>query len=233
MGASLSQRRRLYPAAMDAKALLVALAAALVCMPMPSHARPLKKVCDAMEPLRKMSDLKYVKPVIRVKPESESVKPVDVVFTIDAKSGPIRFAPKPDGTIEPPITDALCAENPQMTSNQPDDAIGFVISIQAQVPPARRLDYRQLEELRREWDEAVSRQGLMWRVLAPSPKAFQVAFEAGRAAAAEIHLPQGVRRLVPDASGHVVIPFEPAWIHANPAIVLSEMPKRIGLRFKD
>jgi hypothetical protein len=30
-----------------------------------------------------------------------------------------------------------------------------------------------------------------------------------------------------------VIPFESAWAEANPAIVLSEMPRRIALRFRD
>lgn len=208
-------------------------AAVLVSIAPAAHARPLKKVCDAVEPLGKISDLEYVKPVIRVKPTSEAVKPADVVFTIEAKSGPIRITPAADGTIEFPITDALCAENPEMVSNQPDDALSFAISIDPRIPPATRLDYRQLEKLRHEWNEAVSRQSLVWRMLAPSPRAFHVVFEAGRAASAEIRLPHGVRKLVPDANGVVVIPFEAAWAEANPAIVLSETPRRIGLRFKD
>ena len=200
---------------------------------LPAQARPLKSICDATEPFRKLSGLKYVKPVVRVKPESNDVKAADVAFTIASKSGPISFKPNADGTIEFPLTEALCAENPEMTSNQPEGTVAFSVSINPQIPPAKSLDYRQLEELRHEWDVAVSRQNLVWRVLAPSAKGFEVDFEAGRAASAEIRLPQGARKLVADAKGRIVIPFEPAWVSANPAIVLSEMPRRIGLRFKD
>jgi len=218
---------------MPAKLALTVLATVLVCMASSAQARPLKSLCDATEPFRKLSDLKYVKPVIRVKPDSKTVKPTDVAFTIAAKSGPIQFAPDADGTIELPITEALCAENPDMTSNQPEGTLSFAVSIDPRIPPVKSLDYRQLDELRREWNEAVSRQSFVWRALAPSPKAFQLAFEAGSAASAEIRLPQGVRKLAADANGELVIPFESAWADANPAIVLSETPKRIGLRFRN
>ena len=218
---------------MPSKLPLGVLASLLAALALPAHARPLKSICDSMEPLRRISDLKYVKPVIQVKPKSEAVKPGDVVFTIEAKSGPIRLVPTADGTIELPLNDALCAENPNMVSNQPEGTVGVTVGIDPHIPPVKSLDYRQLDELRREWSEAVSRQSLVWRVLAPTPRAFQLAFEAGRAASAEIRLPQGVRKLVADANGDLVIPFESAWTDANPAIVLSEMPKRIGLRFRD
>jgi len=211
--------------------MTVAVCVSLIASALPAEARPLKSVCDATEPFRKLSDLKYVKPVVRVRPESKAVKPTDVAFTIASKSGPITFKPNADGSIEFPLTDALCAENPEMTSNQPEGSVGFAVSIDPRLPPAKSLDYRQLEALRHEWDVAVSRQNLMWRVLAPSAKGFVLDFEAGRAASAEIRLVQGVRKLEADAKGRIEIPFEPAWAAANPAIVLSEMPRRIGLRF--
>lgn len=205
----------------------------LVALASPAEAKPIKSMCDALEPFRKLSDLKYVKPVIRVKPHSETVKPGDVTFTIEAKSGPIRFAPNADGTMALPLTDALCAENPNMRTNQPEGTVGLGVSIDPQIPPVQSLDYRQLDELRREWNEGVSRQNLLWRARVPSPTAFRIAFEPGQAASAEIRLPQGVRKLAADAKGQVDILFESAWADANPAIVMSEMPKRIGLKFKD
>jgi hypothetical protein len=218
-----AMKSRLVPCLM----LLVAAAAAS------AEARPLKSLCESMEPLRKIKDLKYVKPVIRVKPKTQGVKPADVVFTIKAKSGPITFSSAADGTIELPLTDALCAENPEMVSNQAEGTVRFEVSIDPELPPVQKLDYRQLDELRREWNEAVSRQGFVWRALAPSAKAFHIVFAPGTAASAEIRLPQGVRKLPADAKGELVIPFESAWTDANPAIVLSEVPKRIGLQFND
>ena len=197
-----------------------------------AEARPFKDLCEQFEPLRKISDLKYVKHAVRVVPKSESVKPQDVVFTIEARAGVIRVAPSADGTLQLPFTDRLCAENPNIEVNQPQDTIDLSIVIDPAIPPVRELDYRLLEALRREWSEAVSRQSLLWRMLAPEPRGYQIVFEPGRAASVELRLPQGTRRLMPDAKGVVRIPFEDAWASVNPAIVLSELPKRIGLAFK-
>ena len=213
-------------------ARILACALLLAAIATPAAARPLKDLCESMEPFRKLADLKYVKPVVRVKPKSEAVKAQDVAFTIEARAGVIKVVPTAEGVIEWPLTDALCAENPNFASNQPEGSIEFAVSIDPQIPAVQSLDYRQLDALRREWEEAVSRQSLMWRVLAPSPKAFHLGFEPGRAASAEIRLPQGVRKLVADAKGDLVIPFDASWASVNPAIVLSEVPKRIGLSFK-
>jgi len=196
-----------------------------------AHARPFKDMCEQFEPLRKLAGLKYVKPLVRVQPK-EPLKPQDVTFTIAAKAGPILVTPGPEGTIELPFSDSLCAENPDISINQPAGTVSLGISIDPRLPPARTLDYRLLESLRREWDEAISRQSLVWRLMAPSAKAYEIAFAPGSGASAEIRLPQGTRRLVADEKGIVRIPFEDAWIAANPAIVLSEMPRRIGLAFK-
>jgi hypothetical protein len=197
-----------------------------------AHARPFKDMCEQFEPLRRISGLKYVKPTIRVEPRAGGAKPEDVVFTIDTKPTPIRITPTAEGLIELPFTDKLCAENPDISVNQPPGMLSLGISIDPSIPPVKTLDYRLLDALRREWDEAISRQSLMWRVLAPGSKAFQIQFEAGRAASAEIRLPGGARRLAADGKGEVRIPFEREWAEVNPTIVLSELPKRIGLAFK-
>jgi hypothetical protein len=205
--------------------ILVALAAT------PTGARPFKDMCEQFEPLRKLEGLKYVKPLVRVQPK-EPVKPQDVTFTIAAKAGPILVTPGPEGTLQFPFSDALCAENPDISINQPKGTVSLNISIDPRLPPARTVDYRLLESLRHEWDEAISRQSLMWRVMAPGAKAYEIAFAPGSGASAEIRLPQGPRRLAADDKGIVRIPFEDAWIAANPTIVLSETPQRIGLAFK-
>ena len=195
-----------------------------------AHARPFKELCDQFEPLRKLSDLKYVKPRVLIEPK-DGVKPQDVVFTIDAKSGPIRISPNAEGELSLPWSDALCAENPNFEVNQAKGSMSIAISIDPKIPPVQTLDYRLLEALRREWSEAISRQSLMWRLLAPSSKAYQIVFAPGTGAAAEIRLVAGVRRLVANEKGVVRIPFDEAWVAANPTIVLTELPKRIGLAF--
>ena len=108
----------------------------------------------------------------------------------------------------------------------------MVVSIDPAVPPVKTLDYRLLEALRIEWDTAIARQNIMYRMLAPSAKAFQILFEPGKGGSAEIRLPEGVRRLNADARGELRIPIDPAWAQSNPAIVLSDVPRKIGLAFK-
>ena len=195
-------------------------------------AAPFKDLCEKFEPLRKIADLQYVRPTVKVEPKADGVKPQDVVFTIEAKAGVIKVSPGADGLIELPMTEKLCTENPNIEVNQPKGTLSLGISIDPAIPPVRTLDYRMLDSLRREWDEAVSRQSLMWRMLAPGSKAFQVMFEPGKGGSAEIRLPSGVRKLTADEKGELRIPFDDSWIAANPTIVLSELPRRIGLAFK-
>ncbi len=93
------------------KALFLLLAVALAATT--AQAKPFKDFCDQLEPLRKLSGLKYVKPQVKVDPKAPGAKPQDVVFTIEAKSGNDQAeAPAPMELIELPMTDALCAENP-------------------------------------------------------------------------------------------------------------------------
>jgi hypothetical protein len=213
---------------METRVLLVSLALAATA----AHARPFKEMCEQFEPLRKISDLQYIKPRIRVQPKAEGVKPQDVVFLIEAKSGVIKVSPGPEGLIEMPFSDKLCAENPNIEVNQPPGTLSLGISIDPAIPPVRTLDYRLLDSLRREWSEAISRQSIMWRMLAPSAKAFQIVFEPGKGGSAEVHLPGGVRKLAADEKGELRIAFEDSWIAANPTIVLSDVPRKIGLAFK-
>src|SRR5215831_18787174 len=134
---------------MKARVLVLALTLAASA----AQAASFKDLCDQFEPLRKISDLKYVKPEIKVTPKTDGVKPQDVVFTIDAKTGPIKVSPTPDGTLELPMTPTLCAENPDIQTNQPKGTVSIGVSIDPAIPPVRTLDYRQLESLRHDWDE--------------------------------------------------------------------------------
>jgi hypothetical protein len=196
-----------------------------------AQAKPFKDLCDTLEPLRRLEGLKYVKPEIKVDPKAPGVKPQDVVFTIEAKAGAIKVSPGADGLIELPLNDKLCAENPNYVTNQPAGTLNLGISIDPAIPPVRTFDYRLLESLRAEYKEAIARQNLMYRLIAPSSKGYEIVFEAGKGGSAEIRLPSGPRKLTANEKGIVRIPFDDAWVAANPAIELSEVPKKIGLAF--
>ncbi len=203
-----------------------------VAAALPAHARPYKDLCNQLEPIAKIAGMKYVKPTVRVEAKPGTPAPKSIVFTIDARAGIIRVTPAADGTIDFPLTKALCDENPNVESNQPPGTMSMAVSVDISAPPASSFDYRLLTDMRADWDEAVKRQGFMWRMMAPGARAGIVVFEAGKAASAEVRLPQGVRRIVANEKGELRIPFDEAWQASNPRIVLSDMPKKIGLAFK-
>lgn len=196
-----------------------------------AQARSFKDLCEQFEPLRKIEGFKYVKPDVKVEPKAPGVKPQDVVFTIRAKSGAIHVSPGPDGQLRFPFSATLCAEDPDYEVNQPKGTVNLNISIDPAIPPVRSFDYRLLETLRREWDEAIGRQSLLYRVMVPRSRSYQVLFEPGTGGHAEVRLPSGTREFSADDKGDLRIPFEDSWIAANPTIVLSAMPRKIGLAF--
>jgi len=211
------------------RAWLVCLAALIA---LPVSARPFKDMCAIVEPMMKLSGLKYVKPSVKVKSKDPKVQLQSVFFTIEAKAGTIRVPVAADGAIAFPVAGPLCAENPNMESSQPPGSMEMTVSVEVSAPPAQALEYRVFTDMKAEWDEAISRQDFMYRVLAPGAKAGHIAFEPGRAAFAEVRLPQGARRFMADDKGQVRIPFDDAWKALNPVISLSEMPRKVSLAFK-
>ena len=204
----------------------------LVLAPLVTEARGFKEICDSLEPISKLSGLRYVKPTVRVAPKTPGVTPQSVVFNIEAKSGAIKVPVGADGTIAFPLSKALCEENPETAHNQPPGSVGISVGVDVWAPPAKAFDYRLIMDMRADWDEAIKRQNLMYRMLAPSAKAAVIHFEPGRTAVAEIRLPQGPQKLTANEKGEIRIAFDETWRLANPTIELSELPKKIGLSFK-
>jgi hypothetical protein len=196
-----------------------------------ARAAEFKDLCEKFEPLRKLADFKYVKPDVSIHPKTPGVKPEEVVFTIAAKAGPIKVTPAADGAIEFPFSDKLCAENPEFQTNQPKGTVDINVSIDPHIPPVKSIDYHTLEIMRREWNDAIGRQSLVYRMLAPSTKGYEVTFEGGKGGNAEVQLAKGTVRLTTNDKGELRIPFDDSWISANPVITFSEVPKKIGLAF--
>jgi hypothetical protein len=206
-------------------------AAFLLLVAAAAQAAEYREFYKALEPISKLKDLKYLVQTVKVAPRDPAMKPESVVLTIRSRSGPIRIAAGPEGAIEIPVTKALYDENPDVESNAPPGTLGLSVGLDVRAPPAQRFDYRLVMDMKADWDEAVRRQNLMWRMLAPSARSAVVVFAPGSRATAEVRLPSGTRTLNADAAGQIPLPLDEDWKKANPAIVLSEMPARIGLDF--
>lgn len=204
----------------------------LVLVAQAAEARPLKGMCEMMEPVSKLTGLKYVRASVQVKPKDAAVKPESVAFTIAAKAGTIKVPVAADGTVVIPVSKALCEENPDVQTNQPPGTLDLAIVVGVNAPPLQQFDYRVIMDMKADWDEGLSRQNFLYRAMAPSAKAGLILFAPGRAAWAEVRLPQGPRRFTADDKGTIRIPFDEAWKSSNPPVVLSEAPRAVSLTFQ-
>lgn len=67
------------------------------------------------------------------------VAPEKIRIRIAARSGPVELVPKPDGTIDFPLTDALRDENPTVTTNQPKGSLTLSVTLAIAPPPGATL----------------------------------------------------------------------------------------------
>ena len=209
----------------------LAIAFLLLVTPAAAQAAEYREFHKALEPIAKLRDLKYLVQTVKVAPRDPAMKPESVVLTIRSRTGPIRIAAGPEGAIDIPVTKALYDENPPVESNAPPGTLGLSVALDVRAPPVQRFEYKLVMDMKADWEEAVRRQNFVWRTLAPSAKSAVVVFAPGAKATAEVKLPSGTRTLGVDSSGQIQLPFDEEWRKANPAIVLSEMPTRIGLDF--
>ena len=205
---------------------------ALLLAAAPALAGEYKDFYDALEPFERLKDLKYVTTVVKVKPKDAKVAPQSVEFTIKSKAGPIKITARADGGIDIPVSKELRDENPAMDSNQPEGTVGIAVSVDVAVPPTSNLDYRLIAELRDQYKTAVSRQSLVWRMLAPSPKGVVITFAPEAKGTAKVKMPGTSWTIDADEKGELRLAFDDDLQKANAAIQLSTMPKRIGLDFK-
>jgi hypothetical protein len=208
------------------------LAFACLCLAAAAHGAEYRNFYDALEPFARLKDLKYIVATAKVQPKDPAVKPESVSLTIRAKSGPIVVRPRADGSVDFPVTRALADENPAVEHALGEGRLSLTLSVDVRAEPVQRFDYRLLFDMKADWDEAVRRQNLLYRMLAPSARSAIVGFPKGSKATAEVRLPTGTRTYAADAEGAIHLPFDEAAKAANAPVVLSAMPERISLDFK-
>lgn len=185
-----------------------------------------------VEPVAKLAGLRYVSADLRVKSTNATVKPETIAFTIRASGGDITVPVDADGRLVLPITDALVAENPVVVSNQPEGSLEISVSFDVRADPQQTFDYALLDAMRREYDEVVGRQKLMWRLFAPDGDGLLIRFPKGSEATVTVALANGPVRYAADEKDEVRLPNKAEWRRQNPRIETSVKPEKVALNLR-
>ena len=187
----------------------------------------------SLEPLSRLQGLRYVAADARLSSNDAAVAPETIRLTIHARGGDIVVPVDADGHFQFPITQALYDENPPVETNQPEKSLKMQAKIDVSAPAQQTFDYALLAAMDADYREAVSRQSLMMRMLAPGSKGFVLRFDGGHDAIATVHLPDGALRFASDDKGSIRIPDKSEWRKVNPRIEVSMLPSKVSLDFGD
>jgi hypothetical protein len=185
----------------------------------------------SLEPLSRLQGLRYVVADTRLSSNDQGVSPETIRLTIRARGGDIVVPVDPDGHFRFPITQALCDENPPVETNQPEKSLKMQAKIDVSAPAQQSFDYALLAAMDADYREAVSRQSLMMRMLAPGSKGFVLRFDSRAEAIATVQLPDGALRFASDEKGTIRIPDKSEWRKLNPRIDVSVLPTKVSLDF--
>jgi Protein of unknown function (DUF2987) len=208
--------------------LLVLLSALFAGSAMAADYRDFYKPLEAMS---KLDGLRYMKPRVRVSSKLDGVRPESIRITIHAKAGDLVVPVDAEGQILFPITQALYDENPPSETNQPKGTVSLNVSFDVNAPPQQNFDYALLTDMLADYREGVSRQGMLARMMMPSPKGFLIKFDPDAHGSATLTSASGDQRIDADADGTLRLADSGDLKRSNPRIALSGVPKEIGLDF--
>ena len=151
-------------------------------------------------------------------------------LTIDAKGGPIRVAPGPEGFVAFPVTDALLAEDPVVLTSMPE---GQKTSVSLEIRPVRPASTSfPLAELMASVPQAnklIKAQAGFFSFAVPTLKAVLLVYPPGAPQTARLTAPGVERTIASDAKGHLRLPRDVPLEAAGARVELSAPPLRFEL----
>ena len=193
---------------------------------------PYGKLHEAFTAVKPLEDARFIQLRYTVARSDADTAGEPVRLVIASAGGDLEVAVGADGTVDFPISAGLLEENPPVRTNAPAGGLSIGMTIDIAAPPAERFPYALLVDMEDEYARMVKKQGLMARMMAPSPSGLSLSFAAGESASATV----GGRRsevFHVDEDGQLRIPSRREWRRENPEVVLSHVPQAISLAFRD
>ena len=197
----------------------------------PAAAGDYRDLYKALEPTAKLDGLRYVKSDLRIASKNAAVKSETIRLVIHAHGGDIVVPVDAQGHASLPVDAALAQENPSVETNQPKGSVSISLNFDVRADPQQGFDYALLDAMLEDYRTAISRQGLMARMLAPKPDGLIVRFPRDVKGSATLTSNGAAQRFETDARGAIHIPDKPEWRNSGARIELSSLPQKIGLFF--
>jgi hypothetical protein len=137
--------------------------------------------------------------------------PADFRLQVKVQGQVVPVVVAPDGRVQLPVRQDWAQAGAVLQSNQPKDAVGIAMNLDARVPPGTRMSYARLTESAPIMERGISQMAGLMSFMAPDVKALVLEFaEPGHSAV--LTLPDGkTRRWKADAKGRLELPWEPKW----------------------
>jgi hypothetical protein len=151
-------------------------------------------------------------------------------LTIDAKGGPIRLEPGPEGAINFPVTDALLAEDPPVLTTAPEGQKTRVsLELRPVRPAGTSFPIAGLMVSVSQANKLIKEQAGFLSFAMPTLKAVLLVYPPGTPQTARLIAPGVERTIAADAKGHLRIPRDEPLEAAGARVELSAPPLRFEL----
>lgn len=159
----------------------------------------------------------------------EGVAPMDIRITLDDGTKIHEFVPDEHGKVDFPLRPDWNDADLQLRTNQPPGSISFHFGVAARPLTSTRLHYRELMDIRRQFDRAFSGALAGFPLdegAGPPPRidAIVVAFGAGASARLIILAAGGEQVYKADPDGSVLLGEDPLLWAEDPVVVLDQVP---------
>lgn len=158
---------------------------------------------------------------------SDDVPPTDIRITLDDGAKHYEFTPAPDGSLDLPMRADWNEADLVLHTNQPRGSLSMRFGIAARPLAATQLRYRDLMEIRRQYEEAFADLARVANETAPHVVGLTLRFKPSGAAGLVILAAAGRQVHAADAEGVVQLTEEPALWAENPETVLDSVPEDV------
>jgi hypothetical protein len=189
---------------------------------------PYRVVYRQLKTLEELEKLDKLFHSVRFESSLEGVAPTDIRISLEDGSQTFAFTPDVNGNVELPLRADWNEADLVLHTNQPKGSLAIRFGFAARPLAGTQLRYRDLMEIRRQFEQALA--GLAGSVNAPAPsvKGLEIRFKPAPDAAVVV-LGSGGRQVHrADGRGLVRLSEDPALWEENPETVLAQLPEAVG-----
>jgi hypothetical protein len=211
-------------------ALLAALPLAWFSMALTAQetaAIPYRVVYQQLQTLRSLDHLGKLFHRVSFSSSSEDVAPTDIRLSIEDGSGKHEFTPDINGDVELPLRADWSDADLMLHTNQPRGSLSMRFSIAARPLTGTRLRYRDLMDIRRQFEQAFTGLAKAMGETPPRIAGLEIRFKPPATAGLVILADSGRQAHHADGDGVVRLSEEPVLWAEDPEVVLDSVPEAV------